>query len=512
MMINTLLGQAAEAWNRGDIPAAEQAVQQILRIKPNHAGALQRLATIYQFRGDTSKALIYLKKSAKSAPADGNLQLALAGMHEQEGDGPGAIAAYRKAAALLPDEPRGLCGEASVLERMHLLDEANEAALRAVDRFPKSPIAATILARIQRRLGNTDRARQLLERTLDQPGLQATDEYPAAFEYAKLLDTLGEYDRAFRAFFRANAAQTRATGSQALAEDPAVRMCEDIRTFSNNDFASWRQAAKPMPERIAFLFGFPRSGTTMTDRILGAHEDVVIIEEQPTIRAMHGALGRVSPELKPIPELYPTLNTDHIELLREAYRQAVRQRLSSKDARRWKEGKLLVLDKFPLQITSIATISRVLPDAKVLVALRDPRDVCLSCFMQLFSLNRSMVQLLDLQRTVSYYNRVMSMWADVRDRLALDWLEVRYEDTVADFAAQTARVLAFLGLDPSADLSEFHRHEPGTLISTPSYEAVSKPINDKAIGRWKNYREHIPELIEALRPLVERFGYESDAV
>ena len=510
MMIDNLLRQASDAWNKGDVQSADRAVQQALRLKPNHAGALRRMATIYQFRGDTTKALSFLKKSAKATPSDGTLQLSLAGMYEQEGDGPGAIEAYRRAAALLPNEPRGLCGQASVLERMHLLDEAKESATQALAKFPDSAIAATIMARILRRQGDPEGARSLLEQSLGKRSLPPEDEYPAAFEYAKLLDTLGEYDLAFEAFSRANTAQARLAGVQAGAEDPAARVCDEIRTFSREDFASWRHSAKPMPERIAFLFGFPRSGTTMTDRILGAHDDVVIIEEQPTIRAMHAALGRVSPELKPIPELYPSMNTDQIELLREAYRQAIRQRLSSRDARRWKEGKLLVLDKFPLQITSIATISRVLPEAKVLVALRDPRDVCLSCFMQSFSLNRSMVQLLDLKRTSTYYTRVMSMWADIRDRLALDWLEVRYEDTVADFAAQTARVLGFLGLDTSADLSEFHRHEPGTLISTPSYEAVSKPINSKAIGRWKNYQDHIQELIESLRPMVERFGYESD--
>ena len=69
-------------------------------------------------------------------------------------------------------------------------------------------------------------------------------------------------------------------------------------------------------------------------------------------------------------------------------------------------------------------------------------------------------------------------------------------------------MLGFLGLDWNDSLGEFHRHAPGTLVSTPSYEAVSKPINSKAIGRWKNYSRHIADLIELLDPIVHRLGYE----
>lgn len=509
-MIESLLQKAGEAQHRGDLDAAEHALNKIVKLRPSHASAWSRLAAIHQYRGDTTRAMGAIRKAVKSQPKDGRLQLTLAECCELEGDGPGALEAYRAAAQLLPAEPRGLCGQASVLERMHLLDEARNAAEQAAVKFPGSAIASTMLARVLRRQGETERALELLRAALDRSP-KPEDEYPAAFELGKLLDKLGRYDEAFTAFTRANRAQAKAAGIEKIAPDPALNLCDEVRSFTAEQFTQWRREAeqsRPMSERVAFLFGFPRSGTTMTDRILGSHPDVVILEEQPTIREMHAALHKVSPEGRPIRDLYPAMKQSQVEILREAYRSGVRRRLSAKDARRWKSGELTVIDKFPLQITGIGTISRVLPSAKVMVALRDPRDACLSAFMQSFGLNRSMMQMLDLGRTAAYYNAVMSMWADVREHLAIDWLEVRYEDTVNSFESQARRVLDFLGLPWSDALGEFHRHKPGTLVSTPSYEAVSRPINRDAIGRWKNYRPHIAEMIASLGPMVERFGYE----
>ncbi|RNC82283.1 MAG: sulfotransferase family protein [Phycisphaera sp.] len=506
-MLENAMREASAAWHAGDTGGCERALQKAMRIRPFYVPALRLLAQVHLLRGDTTRALQVSSKAVKASPRDGDLRLRQAECYELEGDGDGALGAYREAAKLMPNEPRSLCGEASVLERMHHLEEAQAVAERAQALFPTSPVALTMLAKILRRRGESARAERLLIDAIEQAE-EPLDRYPPLFELAKLLDGLGRYDAAFERFTEANQAQAVAHGMDPIPNDPALAGCDDARSFSAKQFKGWQAAAPESTERVAFLFGFPRSGTTMTDRILGAHHDVVILEEQPTIREMHASLIKVSPDGKPIRDLYPAMDSKGVAVLRSAYTQAVRARLTSKQARRWKDGKILVIDKFPLQITAIASISRVLPDAKVMIALRDPRDVCLSSFMQSFSLNRSMAQLLDLQTASKHYNTIMGMWLDIRDRLALDWLEVRYEDTVTDFENQARKVLGFLGLQWSESLGEFHRHAPGTLVSTPSYEAVSKPINTQAIGRWKNYASHLTEMAEQLDPIVRRLGYE----
>lgn len=82
--------------------------------------------------------------------------------------------------------------------------------------------------------------------------------------------------------------------------------------------------------------------------------------------------------------------------------------------------------KLPL---SIGTINAIFPSAKIIVALRDPRDVCLSCLFQYFGLNRSMKKFLAWQTTYEYYAHVMGFWLAVRDQIDLSFIEVKYEDT-----------------------------------------------------------------------------------
>jgi Flp pilus assembly protein TadD len=508
-MIDSSMRDAAAAWQRGDSLATERALERALRLRPNFSRALVQLAAVVQYRGDTAKALLITKKAIDADPKNGNLRISIAGLYELLSDGNNAMKAYKSATEVSPDDPRGFCGLASTYERMHLLEEARAAIDEAVHRFPDSPVAKTMYAKVLRRQGESEAALNELNEVLDSD-LNDKDTYPAAFEKAKLLDKNGRYSEAFEAFKLANLTQARSAKMIPIPPNPTVKVCDEIRSFSSEQFAEWRSDDQlpKMKERIGFLFGFARSGTTMTDRILGTHENVVVFEEFPTIREMHSALNGLDPAKRPISQFYPEMQAAQVDKLRSAYRQAVIRRLTSKQAKLWGSGDLLVLDKFPLQLTAVGIISRALPEAKVMVALRDPRDVCLSCFMQHFSLNVSMAQMLDPMATAKYFIQLMSMWVDVKDRLAIDWLEVRYEDTVGDFNAQARRVLEFLELPWDDSLGEFHTHTPGTLISTPSYEAVSRPINSDAIGRWKNYREHIVEMIEALAPIAVRLGYE----
>ncbi len=75
----------------------------------------------------------------------------------------------------------------------------------------------------------------------------------------------------------------------------------------------------------------------------------------------------------------------------------------------------------------------------------------------------------------------------VRESTRADWIEFRYEDTVADLEAQARRLLGFLELPWEESVLQFHRHAQDKLVRSPTYEAVTKPVHNKAVGRWRNY-------------------------
>lgn len=146
----------------------------------------------------------------------------------------------------------------------------------------------------------------------------------------------------------------------------------------------------------------------------------------------------------------------------------------------------------------------IFPEAKVIVALRDPRDSCLSCFMQDFKLNSALIHFLALNQTVNFYTQVMGAWLHFREIMSLSHLEVRYEDTVQNLEFEAKRLIDYLGLEWEPGILQFHQRAKERVIATPSYVAVTEPVHTRAIGRWQNYYTQFAGLLPQLEPFVKR--------
>jgi sulfotransferase family protein len=144
---------------------------------------------------------------------------------------------------------------------------------------------------------------------------------------------------------------------------------------------------------------------------------------------------------------------------------------------------------------------------KIVFALRDPRDVVLSCFMQRLPLNAVSVHYLTLEGTAKKYATTMNAWLKIRGMLRNPWIEVRYEDTVADLERQARTVLEFLELPWDDSVLEYHRRAQTKHVHSPTYEAVTKPVYSSSIGRWRNYAAQFEPYLKILQPFVEAFGY-----
>ena len=162
----------------------------------------------------------------------------------------------------------------------------------------------------------------------------------------------------------------------------------------------------------------------------------------------------------------------------------------------------------PLNLVYLPAVRRLFPRSRVIVALRDPRDCCLSCFMQVFGPNTWMRHFHSLERAAALYADVMSLWLLYRDRLGLEWTEIRYEDVVADVETQARRLIDFLGLEWTDDVLDYRAKAEAKYISTPSYSAVRKPVYSTSVRRWERYRDQIEPIQPMLRAFVHEFGYQ----
>ena len=155
-------------------------------------------------------------------------------------------------------------------------------------------------------------------------------------------------------------------------------------------------------------------------------------------------------------------------------------------------------------------MARLFPGAPLVVALRDPRDVVLSCFMQKLRPNDAMAHFFALEGAAALYATVMDLWLGQRGAEGLRYLEYRYEDLIAEPKSVLRLVLDVLGEDWNDAVLAYRERARGRYVGTPSRQAVTEALSDRAVGRWRKYRSYLEPVLPALDPYIDAFNYERD--
>ena len=167
-----------------------------------------------------------------------------------------------------------------------------------------------------------------------------------------------------------------------------------------------------------------------------------------------------------------------------------------------------LVDKNPLNMLRLPLINRLFPNARIILALRHPCDVVLSCYMQFFGAPAFALLCSTLARLSRGYVSAMNFWIHHADLLKPNVMNLRYEDLLTDFAGYSQRIAEFVGLDDAESMQNFHHHARDKgFISTPSYTQVIEPPNMKAVGRWKRYAAYFQDAVPILQPMIEHWGY-----
>lgn len=473
-----------------------------LQSQPNNRLARLHLAGTRRRLGEAQAALALLDSTDHSPDTrfQGLLERALClrdlGRRQE------AAEAFRQVLAIQPDQPQALVALAVLEERLNHLPQAARLARRALEVTPGNVAASLTLATVQRRQGDFATATAALSQLLKTPS-SGRNRAQTHHQLAQCLDRSGDYDQAFSHFQAANRTLAEASG---LGPEPvpadAVYSRETsaglLHWFRSNPPESWSPAVSDDEPAPVFFMGFPRSGTTLLDQMLNAHPQVRVIEEQELLEPVRQSF---------LPTGDPTgleaLGSDALRQGRELYRQAVRQALPDGAV----AEDTLVVDKLPLHTIYLGFIRRFFPDARVLFALRDPRDVCLSCFFQLFNPLGPMPYFMDLRTTVDYYDAVMTAAGAYRQDGQVQLKAVCYEDLVSDTETILRQVVAFLGLEWHPQLLAYRDQARQREIHTPSYESVVEPIYRRAVQRWRHYEAPLAPVRERLDWWAGHFGY-----
>lgn len=412
--------------------------------------------------------------------------------------------AYERAVASDPNYVEALASLAWLDVQSGAIDSARAYAERALARSPANALARMALASVdleQRDMGAT-RAR--LSELLEDPRLSPVNRSIVLGLIGDFNDAVDNPGEAFAAYEASNA-ELRALCAGRFEAPGQETALAHVKVL-----AAWLKAADPElwstapparalaadPKAHIFLVGFPRSGTTLLENVLASHPDVTSLEEKDCLAAASEAYLSSDEGLGRLARLGPDEAGRH----RNAYWAKVRD--YGVDPR----GRVFI-DKMPLASVQLPVVAKLFPNARVLFAVRDPRDVVLSCFRRRFAMNPSMYELLTLDGAASFYDAVMSLSELYRGLLPLPQHVVRYEDLVQDFEKTARTASDFIGLEGDQDLSDFAAKARSRGISTPSGAQVAKGLNREGQGVWRRYREQMAPVLPTLQPWVERFGY-----
>lgn len=484
----------------GQLAGALELLREAVSLAPEEPELLRRFGMTLAGQGVLPEAREALEGAASLVPDQPVILAPLGSVCLALGDLAAAEHAYRRLAALLPAESEPLAALAAVAVRQGRHDEARALAERALERDPANMTAGQALARLDLETGNAANAELRADRLLSRAGIGAELAIGLLGLRADARDQLGRYDEAFADYMARNELLRRQTEPVLLREFPERRV-EEARRLARHfdDVAAW-PASPPHsrsgqePKAHLFVVGFPRSGTTLLEKALAGHSEIRTL---PEVDCLAPAAGDVL-SANGLARLH-RLPADEVAERRARYFDAARRERGNLTGR-------VLVDKLPLHSVALPAIVRLFPDAQIILSLRDPRDVVLSCIRRRFQMNAAMFELLRPADAVDFYDAVMTLVARYREVLPVTLHEVRHERLVADFEGELRRVLDLVDLQWQPSIAAFEQRAAAE-VRTPSDLQLTRGLNSEGVGHWRHYTDSLAEWLPRLAPWVESYGY-----
>lgn len=451
---------------------------------PDDPLALTWLGASLQFLGHFEAAESRYREALKRAPDLADAHANLGKLLQGQGRPKEAEEHFRQALHARPEHPEALSGLVGRLDNQGRYEEGLALLERAsVD--ARSHQLAPIHARILRHLGRSGEARTLLEGVAARPGLPADARVQLDFSLAAVADQQADYASAWAFARRANARRRSLLppgAPEAGLEAMAAAVADIKGIFALDAIADMASSACPS-ERPVFLVGMPRSGKSLAEQILCSHGSVHGAGE---LTVLGDVSGEISARVGAWPGSAPRVSA---LLLQEQARRYLDEldRIAGPGAER-------VTDTMPFNFVHLGMIQMLFPRARVIHCVRHPMDLVLRCYFKNFA-GRSLsfaFALEDIARYYLLYSELMAHWTQV---LSLKVHVLRYESLVTDPATETARLLDFLGLPWDPMCLRFH--EPAVATSAAD-TPVRRPLDDREVGAWKNYRDHLEGIARQL--------------
>ena len=482
----------AEVWEElGELIQADLWLARAREMDPADLGVRLRQVSLLRSAEQAEDALNLIAGLRLEHPDNTDVLMHQARTEFECGDAEAALRSYSELIAQQPERSEFDVARAHVCVALGDLAVAADGFRSALIKNPHSLAAVAGLATTLRHK-MTNAELQQLHAALARPQVPESIQAQLLMGLAMLHDGRGDYPQAAEAATMANNLQSGHAQRRHRHYDPnefAAHVSQIETIFTAARLAELRTFGDP-DARPAFIIGMPRSGTTLTEQILNAHPHILGVGERPY--AQRGVMRAT--QTRDLPSALVALDKVDGKLWNDTALWHLQQLLTLERAAERTTPTQRIVDKMPDNYQWAGYLHALFPNAKLIYLYRDPRDIALSNWMNLFSQIRWANDLEHIaERLIGHY-RLMQHWRKVLPPGVL--VELDYQTLTAQPEAESRRLIAALGLDWDPQCLNFHQNR--TLVRTASVTQVREPVHTRAVARWKHYERELQPLIARL--------------
>ena len=468
-----------------------------IKINPNNTCFYIGLGEIYYLEKKIDKATENYKKAIKIKPDCAEAYYNLGNLLKEMGKYQESERYYKKAIAFKPEFPEAYNNLGIIINKQWRTKEAKNNFMKAtilnpdyaeaynnlgtslielgkfeqaIESFNKSIILKPNLAQAHRHLSymrkyETKKDKHFLkmlelyhDRCISRENLCHIN-----FGLAKACEDLGNFEEAYKHYREGNALAKKHLKYDLGEDKEMFRLIKKSHpSISQNSLDSNDLETDIIP---IFIFGMPRSGTTLVEQIISSHPQVTGAGELPFAHEYGKLLVNSSFQI----------NKESLKKFRKNYLDKIKK-LS--------KGNLFITDKMPHNFLYLGLIVAALPEAKLVHVKRDPRAVCWSNYKQYFE-SKYLGYSYDLDNTISYYRfyeDLMNFW---RIKLSKNFYNLNYEQLTINQESETRNLIDYLDLVWDAKCLSPHKNLRSVITS--SNIQVRKKIYQNSSEQWKNY-------------------------
>lgn len=459
-------GRDDEAWARLDEAAKKGA----------RGPEFELLRGLVAARLRRDSAVRHLRRAVAAGAGGAEARLELARALDRRGDTDAALA---ELAALERDAPGAAAvnaARAQILMSLGRFDEALDELRVGMDKEPEMGSLYYSYA-TARKIGADDPMIERMAELFEAGTMPDLERVSLGYALAKAMEDTGQHDRVFRYLDAANATLARLFPYDYEADRAEAERVR--RNFTPALRRRYADAGAPEPRPI-FVTGLPRSGTTLVEQILSSHSTV----------AAGGEVGKLSPVMRDLVATLDAAGERPVDIdfanIGRTYWTYLQER--HPDAPR-------ITDKSIATYNHIGYVKLAMPNARIIVVRRDPRDNALSIYKNFFQpgLHRYSTDLRAIARFQKLFDRQVAFWREVWPDA---FHEVHYEALVADPEGEVRKLLAAADLEWEDACLNFHQNR--RRVDTLSVRQVRQPLYASSVGAWTRFEKDLAPFLEEL--------------